>query len=93
MNIVYSNNRERALEKLEEINEEKDNLILIKNSFNRLEYVFEDEVWIWIRPTDYARGYKPKKCLINEYDVTLRQYREIILPSCIYCKDEDINYF
>lgn len=90
-NIVFSNSRQRALEKLEEICEEINLLVKIKHNESDLIYIFKDEIWIWKRPDYHVRGYRFKKCWIDEDNVTLKQFKKIILPRCI--NDESINYF
>lgn len=93
-NIVFSNSRQRALEKLEEICEEKTNLLVkIKYNESDLKYIFKDEIWIWKRPDYHVRGYRYEKCWIDEGNITLKQFKEIILPRCIHINDESINYF
>lgn len=93
MNIIYSHNINKAVEKLEEIRKQK-RLIEIKRNHNNGEitYVFEDEVWKWVRPSYKVRGNRVVKCLVDASSVTLKEYWEIILPSCIY-GESDVDYF
>lgn len=91
--IVFTNNRAKAEDKLEEIKKIKGNLVCIYKGVNDLSYEFTDgENWTWKRANDYARGYKPKKAWIDRY-IDKEVLFNIILPCCIYCNEEDIFYF
>lgn len=68
-------------------------LVEIKHNESDLKYIFKDEIWIWKRPDYHVRGYRYEKCWIDEDNVTLKQFKEIILPKCIRLNDESINYF
>lgn len=92
MNIIYSHNKNKALEKLEEIRKKKNNLVMIKNMSCEIIYEFEDDIWKFVRPNYNVRGNRTKKCLVDISSVTLQEYWEIILPSCIH-GESDVSYF
>ena len=91
--VVFTNNKEKAKEKLEEIKNIKGNLIDFRSTQNRIEYIFEDgEKWCWEIINENRRGIRAFKAYIDK-DVTIDELSCIILPSCAHCKKEDIYYF
>ena len=58
--IVFSNDENRAKEKLEEIASGAD---CTEKKFGRgcARYIIGDEEWMWVRPSDSARGYRAHK--------------------------------
>jgi len=88
--IVFSNNEIRAKEKLEEIACSAE---CTKKDFGRgyAKIVVGDEEWMWVRPSDIAKGYRAHKAWIDE-QCTIEQLNNIILPICsMYC--EEMKYF
>lgn len=93
VNIVYSNNIQRGINKLEEICKEKNNLIRKITSLNDFRYEFEDEVWRFVKPNGKARGIKYDKCYVDATTVTLEEYYNYILPSGVLTDSEKIKFF
>ena len=98
--IVYSNNPDVAKRKMEEILQDKldkgiDNLVRIRDGRRHgdLRYTYEDEEWVWVRPSMAARGYRAHKAYVDA-KCTYQEVYENIKPYCdLYCKDEDFHLF
>ena len=93
--IVFSNNRDKAVQKFEDIFIEKGSPDNIKRIMakDRIEYIFEDEDWIWIRPALGARGYRAHKAYVD-IDCTKEQIDCAIRPICdLYCDEKDFKWF
>jgi hypothetical protein len=88
--IVYSNNRDTALKKLNELKEGKDNVVSLC-SYDNLRYKIEDEEWMWVRPNMQCRGYRAHKAYVDA-KCTYQEVEENIKPYS-YCKDEDFKLF
>lgn len=93
MNVVYSNNIQRAINKLEEICKEKNNLVRKVTSLNNFRYEFEDEIWCFVKPNGNARGIKYNKCYVDAATVTLGEYYNYILPSGVLTDNDYIKFF
>lgn len=90
---VFTNNRQKAEEKLEKIKNIKCNLVQQYKSKNGLEYVFEDgEIWRWVKINETQRSIRAFKAYIDK-DVDENMLRYMVLPSCAHCSNEDIFYF
>ena len=86
--VVFTNNKEKAKEKLEEIKNIKGNLIDFRSTQNRIEYIFEDgEKWCWEIINENRRSIRAFKAYVDK-DVTIDELSCIILPSCTHCKKE-----
>lgn len=46
--------------------------------------------YVWIRPTDSARGHKCRKAYIDK-NIDIQTFEEIIVPICIFCSRNDIK--
>lgn len=90
--IVYSDNKEKAIEKLEEIKNTKGNITHILHNSAGTEYRFEDgENWQWRRANENSRACKPHKAWIDK-DINKDALHLIVLPCCTFC-GEDIFYW
>lgn len=87
--IVFSNSDIRARQKLEEISSTATN-VEKKITRGSLIFIIDDDEWIWVRPTELTRGYRPHKAWVDK-NCTLEQHDNIILPACSYC--QEIRYF
>ncbi|MFR2774789.1 MAG: hypothetical protein ACLTBR_03045 [Anaerostipes sp.] len=97
--IIFTNDFDDGNHRLQEIIQDKEDHgnSIVKRACLRASnggYVlFDDgELWEVIRPTKYARGYRPVKCHIDSRTVTLLQY-EYILGCIFHLKDEEITYY
>lgn len=91
--VVFTNNREKAKAKLEEIKNIKGNLVRLYKTRDRLEYDFEDgDSWRWERINATRRGIRAFKAYIDK-NATIEELEYIVLPSCSHCEDEDVFYF
>ena len=89
---VFTNSKEKAIEKLEEIKNIKNNLVKLWKTRDQLEYHFEDgEIWGWINPNGNQKGYRVCKAWIDK-NLNDRILRRVVLSYCT-CKKEDIFYF
>lgn len=90
---VFTNNRKKAQDKLEEIKNIKCNLVRLYNSKNGLEYEFADgEIWRWVCVSQHQRGIRAYKAWIDK-DIDTHALCYDVFPSCDHCNDEDMLYF
>lgn len=88
---VFTNNKEKARAKLEEIKSIKNNLSRFYETKTELVYIFEDGVaWHWVSVNENRRGFKAKKAYIDN-DINSDMLSTIVFPSCAHC--ENIFYF
>jgi hypothetical protein len=46
--------------------------------------------YVWIKPTNYARGYRLQNAWIDK-NIGLEYFQEILMPICCYCGSENIK--
>lgn len=75
--------------------EEKDkgnNVVRHINSVNDIEYTLQNGTrLIWVRPNEYARGYRFAKVWIDFVTCSNEVLQNVILPKCIFADKEDIH--
>lgn len=62
------------------------------NSVNDIEYTLQDGTrLIWVKPNEYARGYKFAKVWVDFITCSSEVLKNVILPICIFAEKEDIH--
>lgn len=88
--IVFSNDENRAKEKLDEIASEGD---CAERKYGRgfASCFVGDEEWVWVRPLESSKGRRAYKAWVDE-KCTIEQFNKIIEPICFGCCEE-IRFF
>lgn len=87
---VFSPSYDRAMQKIHQLIKDREKyLIRILRTSNRIEYLLENERWIWINPALNPRGYRVHKAYIDR-ECFIEQMETCIKCMCQgYCEEEE----